>query len=61
MPKNNLIWQLNGGHKMASPFVQKKTIVVFFTRKYNFHKKVLPMVNKIKMGGGGLKLNPLTT
>ena len=39
---------------MASHSVQKKT-VVFFTRKYNFHKKVLPKVNKIKMGGVEIK------
>ena len=38
MPKNNLIWQLTGGLKMASLSVPKKQLV-FFTRKYNFHKK----------------------
>ena len=33
------------------------TVGFFFTRKYNFHKKILPKVRKIKMGGG-LKLTP---
>ena len=40
---------------MVSLSVQKKTTVVFFTRKYNFHKKVLPKVNQIKMGGVEIK------
>ena len=30
--------------------------MVFFTRKYNFHKKVLPKVKKIKMSG--FEINP---
>ena len=43
-----------GGTKW--PFIlSKKNTVVFFTRKYNFHKKVLPKVNKIKMGGVEIK------
>ena len=43
------------GAQNGLSFCPDKTTVVFFTRKYNFHKKVLPKVKKIKMGGGGLK------
>ena len=40
---------------MVSLSVQKKQLWSFFTRKYNFNKKVLPKVNKIKMGGVEIK------
>ena len=43
------------GAQNGLSFCPKKTTVVFFTRKYNFHKKVLPKVNKIKMGGVEIK------
>ena len=36
-----------------------KTTVVFFTRKYNFVKRVLPKVKKIKMNG--VDINPSTS
>ena len=39
------------GAQNGLSFCPDKTTVVFFTRKYNFHKKVLPMVKKIKMSG----------
>ena len=39
------------GAQNGLSFCPKKNTVVFFTRKYNFHKKVLPKVKKIKMGG----------
>ena len=35
------------GAQNGLSFCPKKTTVVFLTRKYNFHKKVLPKVNKI--------------
>ena len=40
------------GAQNGLSFCPDKTTVVFFTRKYNFHKRVLPKVKKIKMGGG---------
>ena len=43
------------GAQNGLSFCPKKTTVVFFTRKYNFHKKVLPKVKKIKMGGVEIK------
>ena len=43
------------GAQNGLSFCPKKNTVVFFTRKYNFHKKVLPKVNKIKMGGVEIK------
>ena len=43
------------GAQNGLSFCKKKTTVVFFTRKYNFHKKVLPKVNQIKMGGVEIK------
>ena len=47
---------IDWGAQNGLSFCPDKTTVVFFTRKYNFHKKkVLPKVKKIKMGGGGLK------
>ena len=35
------------GAQNGLSFCPDKTTVVFFTRKYNFHKKVLPKVKKI--------------
>ena len=43
------------GAQNGLTFCPKKTTVVFFSRKYNFHKKVLPKVKKIKMGGVEIK------
>ncbi len=39
------------GAKNGLSFCPKKTTVVFFSRRYNFHKKELPKVKKIIMGG----------
>ena len=40
------------GAQNGLSFCPKKTTVVFFTRKYNFHKQVLPKVKKNQIGGG---------
>ena len=40
------------GAQNGLSFCPKKTTVVFFTRKYNFHKKVLPKVKKNQNGRG---------
>ena len=42
---------IDWGAKNGLSFCPKKTTVVFFSRRYNFHKKDLPKVKKIKMGG----------
>ena len=55
MPKKNQA--IEWGAQNGLSFCPDKTTVVFFTRKYNFHKKkVLPKVNKIKMSG--FEINP---
>ena len=47
------------GAQNGLTFCADKTTVVFFTRKYNFVKKVLPKVKKIKMNG--VEINPSTS
>ena len=42
---------IDWGAKNGLSFCPKKTTVVFFSRRYNFHKRDLPKVKKIKMGG----------
>ena len=43
------------GAQNGLSFCPDKTTVVFFTRKYNFHKRILPKVKQIKMGGVEIK------
>ena len=47
------------GAQNGLTFCADKTTVVFFTRKYNFVKKVLPKVKKIKING--VEINPSTS
>ena len=47
------------GAQNGLTFCADKTTVVFFTRKYNFVKRVLPKVKKIKMNG--VEINPSTS
>ena len=47
------------GAQNGLTFCADKTTVVFFTRKYNFVKRVLPKVKKIKING--VEINPSTS
>ena len=60
---DNAQYQLNKamewGAQNGLTFCADKTTVVFFTRKYNFVKKVLPKVKKIKING--VEIDPSTS